>query len=208
MKKEQEHIDESLLLKVIENTANEKEKGLFNSWLKTSTENVEIFEDLDFSGMVNLKSPQELTLTIHEKSKWNGFLLWLNLHTIEGEVIDILEHRESWLPVYFPLWHPGTDVFKGDVIQITCQAATGTDNLHPDYRIEGRLIRKSGDVVEFSYESVDLNLGSQNLMILDFTWPEIDSYGSNAHFYGALLNHELTEIIGNMGTATFGWAAN
>ncbi|MFC2152218.1 FecR family protein [Bacteroidota bacterium] len=46
MKKEQKHIDESLLLKLIENRADEQEMSLFNSWLETSAENAEIFEEL------------------------------------------------------------------------------------------------------------------------------------------------------------------
>lgn len=46
MKKEQEHIDETILLKVIENTANEKERSLFTGWLEVSAKHVEIFEQL------------------------------------------------------------------------------------------------------------------------------------------------------------------
>ena len=44
MKKEQKHIDETILLKVFDNTADEKEKGLFTSWMKASAKNAEIFE--------------------------------------------------------------------------------------------------------------------------------------------------------------------
>jgi len=46
MKKEQEQIDETILLKVIENTADKKERSLFTSWLEASTKNAEIFEQL------------------------------------------------------------------------------------------------------------------------------------------------------------------
>jgi transmembrane sensor len=46
MKKKQEHIDETLLLKVLENRADDKEILLFNSWIETSAEHAEIFEQL------------------------------------------------------------------------------------------------------------------------------------------------------------------
>ena len=46
MKKEQEHIDETILLKVIENRADEKERSLFTSWHEASAEHAEIFEQL------------------------------------------------------------------------------------------------------------------------------------------------------------------
>jgi len=46
MKKEQENIEEIILLKVIENTADENERKLFKTWLEISPENAEIFEQL------------------------------------------------------------------------------------------------------------------------------------------------------------------
>jgi len=46
MNKEQEHIDETILLKVIEHTADEKERSLFTGWVDASAKNAEIFEQL------------------------------------------------------------------------------------------------------------------------------------------------------------------
>lgn len=46
MKDKQEHIDETLLLKVIEDRANEKERNLFTAWIKASENNAEAFEQL------------------------------------------------------------------------------------------------------------------------------------------------------------------
>jgi transmembrane sensor len=45
MKKKQENIDETILLKVIENRANEEERSLFDKWIEASA-NAEIFEQL------------------------------------------------------------------------------------------------------------------------------------------------------------------
>ncbi len=46
MKKEQENIDERIILKLIESRADENERKLFKSWLENSPENAEIFEQL------------------------------------------------------------------------------------------------------------------------------------------------------------------
>ena len=44
MKKELVHIDETLLLKIIENRADEKERNLFENWLGESVMHAEYFE--------------------------------------------------------------------------------------------------------------------------------------------------------------------
>ena len=46
MKKQQEHIDETILLKVLENTADEKEIGVFACWIEASDMHAEMFEQL------------------------------------------------------------------------------------------------------------------------------------------------------------------
>jgi len=46
MKKEQKHIDETILLNIIENRADDKERSLFNAWLEASANHAEIFEQL------------------------------------------------------------------------------------------------------------------------------------------------------------------
>ena len=68
------------------------------------------FEDLDFRGYVQPEYDNELTLTVQKEGRFDGLLLWLHLNTCDGEVIDILEHRHCWLPVYFPIFHPGVAV--------------------------------------------------------------------------------------------------
>lgn len=44
MKKEHNYIDETILLKIIENTADEREKSLFKNWHEASAKNVETYE--------------------------------------------------------------------------------------------------------------------------------------------------------------------
>jgi len=46
MKKELKHIDETLLLKIIEQRADEKEKALFTAWIEASVMHAEYFEQL------------------------------------------------------------------------------------------------------------------------------------------------------------------
>ncbi len=66
-----------------------------------------VFEDLDFTGHVDPASEREVTLTISRDARLDGLLLWINLHTCEGAVIDTLEQHYSWLPVYFPAFGEG-----------------------------------------------------------------------------------------------------
>ncbi len=42
-------------------------------------------------------------------------------------------------------------------------------------------------------------------IIEEFSWPEFSPPASNIHFYAAILDVEMTQIIGEMGLFTFGW---
>lgn len=112
-----------------------------------------IFEDLNFAGTIEPEYSNEVNLTILKESRLDGFVVWLNLHTIEGEVIDVLEHEYCWLPVYFPVFSPGIHVSQGDKIEVICSGSLCDNNLNPDYKIEGSVIRKTGKKVEFEYSS-------------------------------------------------------
>ncbi|MEH1980803.1 TubC N-terminal docking domain-related protein [Nostoc sp.] len=111
------------------------------------------FEDLDFAGIVEPEYSHEGNLTILKYSRLDGFVVWLNLHTIEGEVIDVLEHEYCWLPVYFPVFSPGIEVSEGDKIEFTCSSSLCDNNLNPDYKIEGSLIKITGEKISFEYHS-------------------------------------------------------
>ncbi|OAD20573.1 protein containing Beta-ketoacyl synthase, partial [Candidatus Thiomargarita nelsonii] len=115
--------------------------------------NADIFEDLDFNHPIELEHSHTINLTINQEAQLNGFLVWLNLHTVEGEVIDILEYEYSWLPVYLPIFHPGIQVSAGDTIQATCERRLCENGLNPDYHLKGRVIKQTGEVIEFEHNS-------------------------------------------------------
>ena len=112
-----------------------------------------IFEDLNFTATIDTEYSLEVNLTILKDSRLDGFLVWLNLHTIEGEVIDIIEYEYCWLPVYFPVFSPAIKVSQGDKIKAICSGLLCDNNLNPDYKIEGSVIRKTGEKMEFTYYS-------------------------------------------------------
>ena len=113
-----------------------------------------IFEDLDFSQLTSDEESHEINLTITEHTSLDGFLIWLTLYTTPNEVIDILKSTRSWLPVFFPVFYPGLEVWPGDTIKAVCNRRLCAENqINPDYRVEGRVIRRHGDDVSFSYQS-------------------------------------------------------
>nr|QEO74619.1 AMP-dependent synthetase and ligase [uncultured bacterium] len=112
-----------------------------------------LFEDLDFTGHVNLSSEREVTLTVRRDARLDGLLLWINLHTCEGAVIDTLAGDYSWLPVFFPAFGSGLEVRAGDRIKAVCSAAPSDNGVNPDYRVKGRLLRSNGEAIEFDFQS-------------------------------------------------------
>ncbi len=115
--------------------------------------NTEVFEDLNFANRIEPEYESKVTFTFSKNSRFDGFLLWLNLDTSAGEVIDSLKHSFNWLPVYFPIFDPGLEVFEGEVINAVCSSTLCDNGVNPDYKLKGTLIRRSGEVIEFSYES-------------------------------------------------------
>jgi amino acid adenylation domain-containing protein len=115
--------------------------------------NAEVFEYLDFTDCINPEYYREINFTIQKQGRLDGFLVWLNLHTMEGETIDILKHQHCWLPVYFPVFHPGIEVSIGDVIKAGCSSELSGNNLNPDYNIEGSILRKNAEKISFDYKS-------------------------------------------------------
>jgi amino acid adenylation domain-containing protein/non-ribosomal peptide synthase protein (TIGR01720 family) len=114
--------------------------------------NLEVFEHLDFSGMIPEESLEEIELVIHKDSRLDGFLVWLTLHTVEDEIIDILENEHCWLPVFIPVFYPGIEVLKGDTIKAECIRTLSKNKINPDYKIKGVLIRENRENIEFEYD--------------------------------------------------------
>src|SRR5581483_7298305 len=61
---------------------------------------VGVFEELDFT--VTNDNPEydrEVVMRLTKDKRLDGFLVWLNLETCRGELLDILDHEHCWLPV-------------------------------------------------------------------------------------------------------------
>ncbi|MFB2892402.1 amino acid adenylation domain-containing protein [Aerosakkonemataceae cyanobacterium BLCC-F50] len=114
---------------------------------------VDVLEDLNFNEYVSPDFTHEIKLEMQKNGRMDGFLVWLNLHTIAGEEIDILEHEHCWLPIYFPVFEPGIEVEQGDIIQAVCYRTLCDNNLNPDYAIKGSLLKKNGQKIDFEYFS-------------------------------------------------------
>ena len=113
----------------------------------------QIFEDLDFDGPVAPEFEKPVTLTITRAGVLHGFLLWLNLYTVEDELIDVLDGGFNWLPVFFPAFHPGVEVAAGDTIEVVCACSLSAGSRMPDYTVRGRLVRQSRESVVFDHIS-------------------------------------------------------
>jgi natural product biosynthesis luciferase-like monooxygenase protein/amino acid adenylation domain-containing protein len=113
--------------------------------------NYQPFEDLDFSQPIQPEFKHEIELTINREANMVGFVAWLNLHTVEDEVINILEHEYCWLPVYLPVFYPGVEAAEGDYIRASVSGTFSDNNLNLDYTVKGKLFRHAGDDIEFDY---------------------------------------------------------
>lgn len=112
-----------------------------------------ILEDLDFAGGSSPEFDRTETLYVSRNGRIDGFLVWLNLHTASGEVIDILEHEYSWLPVFFPIMASGIIAAAGDRIELAISSRLCDNGLNPDYIVRGRLVRQTGEIVPFEHRS-------------------------------------------------------
>lgn len=132
----------------------------------------DIFEDLDFTKRINPEYSNEITLTITKSGRLDGFLLWLNLHTVNDVIIDNLKEESSWLPVYFPAFEPGIEVNPGDVIKAVCITTICDNGFNPDYRIKGTLQKLNGEIVEFAHNSFHHQPGFKQTPFYQRLFPE------------------------------------
>ncbi len=113
----------------------------------------QVFEDLDFTRTIETELTTEITLTVNRDARIDGFLLWLNLFTNPNELIDVLHENYVWLPVFFPVFSPAVNASAGDQIRAACSVGPSDHDDTPDYRIQGTLIRKTGERIPFDYQS-------------------------------------------------------
>lgn len=58
---------------------------------------------------------------------------------------------------------------------------------------------------EFSFETVDVLVGTSETGILDFIWPETHFSGNGIMIYAALLRQDFAAIVGDWDQVSFGW---
>jgi non-ribosomal peptide synthase protein (TIGR01720 family) len=113
----------------------------------------QVFEHLDFNGVVSPMLRSEVLLTITRRARVDGFLLWLNVYTADDVMLDVRREEHNWLPVFFPAFYPGIEVEPGDVIRAVCSVDSNGQTL-PGYRITGSIVRSNGSIIPFDYESL------------------------------------------------------
>ena len=95
-----------------------------------------VFEDLNFQAALQADDSGTLSLSFSRDGLFSGVLLWTEVETMPGDVVDFLDHQQAWLPVYLPLLDAPAAVCAGDVANIQWVRETGSDGVFPDYRLQ------------------------------------------------------------------------
>ncbi|MBM4197450.1 MAG: amino acid adenylation domain-containing protein [Gammaproteobacteria bacterium] len=111
-----------------------------------------LFEDLDFSGPLPVELAGRAGFSAQRDGRFDGFLLWTVVTTIDGVSIDYLAHQQAWLPVFIPLPVDPPDIGRGTRIEADWERRSGADSVCPDYRISAAL-EQGGSQLRFRCES-------------------------------------------------------
>jgi protein arginine N-methyltransferase 1 len=96
-----------------------------------------VFEDVDFTGRVETVETRDSTLAVTRTGRMDGLILWIQLWCASSlEPIDSLKQATNWLPVFLPVFAPGTPVKEGDTVRVSCTVRTSDDRVHPDYEVD------------------------------------------------------------------------
>ncbi|HVG16902.1 MAG TPA: amino acid adenylation domain-containing protein, partial [Chitinophagaceae bacterium] len=112
-----------------------------------------IVEELLFNERIQEEYANKFRVQVNKDARFDGLLLWINLVTSAEILIDSLNEESSWLPVYFPIFYPGKEVAKGDIIEGQFIVALSENGVNPDYKIAGQIISASGEITAFEFES-------------------------------------------------------
>ena len=112
--------------------------------------NIEPFEDLLFSDHVEEEELHPIHFVFNKDCAIDGFLLWLNLETIDGEWIDTLAHEHCWLPVYVPVFEKKVAVLSGDTITATVERRLCDNGINPTFFVQGTVFRARTKDLVFS----------------------------------------------------------
>jgi len=125
-------------------------RNFTRDWLLSDAQ---VFEELDFS---RHQVPEEhfhtISFTIDRNDTIQGFMVWLTLGSSTGEILDTMDHEHCWLPVFVPVFYPGVQVSKGDVIKADIHRTLCENGINPDFTISGSLIRATGEILYFTYK--------------------------------------------------------
>ena len=112
-----------------------------------------VFEELDFRAEAKTGDVHTLQLEVVRRARFDGLLLWIQLEMQAGEWLDSFAQPTNWLPVYFPVCEPGVEVEPGDRIELACRWQVSDDGRHPNYQVEGQIVRRQGPAHAFRYNS-------------------------------------------------------
>ncbi len=124
--------------------------GLNRNYLSTTEAT---FEDVEFAATPAREYRREETLTATRDALIDGFALWLQLETVPGETLTAIDHSDSWLPVYLPVFDPPIPLARGETIRLTIRGALAANGLNRDYHLEGAIHRAGGETQTFRYDS-------------------------------------------------------
>ena len=110
-----------------------------------------VFEDLDFSGPIAAKHAGYSAFKMTRAARFDGFLLWTRLTTMDGETVDSFSHQQAWLPVYFPMTDNGVALSAGTEIYSEWSRTVEPNALCPDYSISARLDATGGGLWSMNY---------------------------------------------------------
>lgn len=104
-----------------------------------------VFEDVDFVAGPVVAERFESEVVLTRKARLDGLILWVQLWC-DSQVapVDSLGQQTNWLPVYFPVFASGVDVDEGDRLSVVSVRESSDDGIHPDYRVEVRIVRLDG----------------------------------------------------------------
>ena len=107
----------------------------------------DVFEGLDFTREMALEGDHDIELKVLQDGQMSGFVLWLTMDVGANREINVLGDTSSWLPIYAPLKADGFAVRAGDIIQAKITRKLNAGGRHPDFIIEGTLMRQGREMV-------------------------------------------------------------
>lgn len=110
-------------------------------------------EHLEFEAPLPERASNSFVLVAQRAARLDGLIAWIRLRcTSGGRELDSLHDTTNWLPVFFPIFYPGVTLESGDRVEGAMEIAPSRDGVHPDYRLEGRLITR-GAQKRFEFDS-------------------------------------------------------